>query len=121
MKTTIDFLEALKARYQLVSDYSIAKLLGVTRACVSSYRNNKSFFDDSTAIHAAKLLEIDPAYVVACVHSERAKSDDQKAVWREIMEKFGGVAASVVIGLAVTALPAPNACAEGHSVYYVKL
>ena len=123
MKTTIEFLDALKAKTGAASDYAIAPILGVTKGAVSLWRNHKGFFDDSTAIRVSKLLEIDPAYVVACVHSERAKGDDQKAVWREIMEKFGGVAASVVIGFTACALPSPEAFAaaeNAQSIYYVK-
>lgn len=113
MNTTLEFLDALKARHSVQSDYATAKLLGVTQQCVSTWRNKRSFFDDSTAIQVGKLLEIDPAYVVACVHAERAKKDEEKAVWREIIEKFGGVAATVVIGIATATIPMPEASAEG--------
>lgn len=111
MKTTIEFLDALKSRNGGASDYAIAKILGLTRGGVSSYRTGRSFFDDSTAIKVAKLLEISPAFVIAAVHSERAKSEEEKTVWRDIFEKFGGIAASVVIGVSAYTLPAPSAYA----------
>jgi len=81
MNTTIQFLDALKARHCGASDYAISKILGVTQQTVSRYRVGKDFLGDSTAIRVAKLLEIDPAYVVACAHAERAKAEDEKAVW----------------------------------------
>lgn len=84
MQTTIDFLDALKARHSLHSDYSVAKKLGVTRTSISNYRSKRSFFDNDTAIRVARLLDIDPGFVVACCHLERAKSDDEKAVWTRI-------------------------------------
>lgn len=126
MKTTLEFLDALKARHSVQSDYALAKMLGVTHQSASAWRKGRVFFDDSTAIQVGKLLEIDPAYVVACVHAERAKKDDEKAVWREIMEKFGGVAATVVIGIATATLAMPEA-SEGrlgfndniHYTYYI--
>lgn len=105
MKTTIEFLDALKARLGGVSDYAIAKKLGFTCGAVSIWRNGKGFFDDSTSIHVAKLLEINPAIIISAVHAERAKSDQEKAVWRDIFEKLGGLAASVVIGVAAYSLP----------------
>lgn len=88
MKTTIDFLDAVKVRYDLPSDYAAAKVLGITRSGVSSYRNGKSFLDDSMAIRVAELLEIDARFVTACVHQERAKSEGEKALWASICALF---------------------------------
>lgn len=121
MKTTIEFLDGLKAKYGLNSDYALWKKSGISQQSLSNYRLGKTHFDDSTAIRVAKLLEIDPAIVVSAVHAERAKSDPEKAVWREIFEKLGGVAASVVIGIAAFTLPVQNVdVGSGNSVYYVK-
>lgn len=44
MKTTVEFLDAVKARRDLPSDYAAAKVLGVTRAAVSRYRLGQGFF-----------------------------------------------------------------------------
>lgn len=101
MKTTIEFLDELKARNNGASDYAIAKLLGVTRACTSSYRTGRSYFDDKTAIRVAELLEIDPAQIIACVHYERAKKAEEKAIWKGILERLGGIAAALFIGVAL--------------------
>lgn len=124
MKTTIDFLDALKARQGGVSDYAIAKKLGLTCGAVSIWRNGKGYFDDSTSIRVAELLEIEPAIVIASVHAERAKSESEKAVWREILEKLGGVAAGVLLTIGAATLPVQQAEASVlnsvHSVYYVK-
>lgn len=111
MQTTIEFLDELKARNGGASDYAIAKILGITHQMVSKYRLGKDCLGDSTAIRVAELLEIEPAIVIASVHAERSKSEKEKAVWREILEKLGGVAASVVIGVAAYTLPAPSAYA----------
>lgn len=123
MNTTNEFLDAVKAKHGLSSDYALAHKLGITRQAISKYRNSHGQLEDSLAISVAKLLEIDAAYVVACMHSERAKREDEKAVWREIIERFGGVAASVLITFAACAMPSPDAFAaaqSAHSVYYVK-
>ena len=88
MKTTIDFLDAVKARNNGASDYAVAKMLGVTQQTVSRWRVGKDFFGDSAAIKVADKLKIDPRYVVACAHAERAKGDDEKAVWLGIAGLF---------------------------------
>lgn len=88
MATTIDFLDAVKARKHVVSDYALAPVLGITRAQVSRLRNGKDYFGDSTAIQVARLLEIEPGYVAACAHAERAKSEDEKALWTSVLRRF---------------------------------
>jgi hypothetical protein len=123
MNTTIEFLDAVKAKRGLASDYALANYLGESHQRISNYRVKRSFLDDSMAVKVAEALEIDPLYVIASVHAERAKKESEKKVWTDILEKLGGIAASVVIGLALTALPSPDAFASAqnsHSVYYVK-
>lgn len=115
MKTTIEFLDELKARKGGASDYAIAKILGVTQQTISRYRVGKDYLGDSTAIRVAELLEIRPAIIISAVHAERAKSDQEKAVWRDIFEKLGGLAASVVIGVAAFTLPVQPVEAAGLS------
>ena len=112
MNTTIQFLDALKTRNGGASDYAIAKILGVTQHTVSNWRVGKDFLGDSTAIRVATLLEIDPAYVVACAHAERSKKDDERAVWQSIMQRLGGAAAALVLGLGVSGAPAPAQAEE---------
>ncbi|MDP1897794.1 MAG: DUF3693 domain-containing protein [Sulfurimicrobium sp.] len=123
MNTTNEFLDAIKAKHGLVSDYALCKKLGVSSSRIGNYRSKRSVFDDLMAVQAAKLLEIDPMYVIAAVHAESAKKESERKVWTDILEKLGGLAASVVIGLALVALPSPSAFAasqSAHSVYYVK-
>lgn len=88
MRTTIDFLDALKERHGLTSDYAVAKKLGITTAAVSKWRNGKDYLGDTTAIRVGNLLEIDPAYVVACAHAERAKQDAEKALWQGLAARL---------------------------------
>lgn len=80
MLRTADLLDRLKAAYQLPSDYALAKKLGVTRAAVSRYRNNVGSFDDKLAFEVAYLLELNPSIVVASMHMERAKRQNDKSL-----------------------------------------
>lgn len=123
MNTTKDYLEAVKAKTGAASDYALAPILGLTKQQISVYRNNKGFLGDETAIKVAEILEIDAAIVAAAVHAERAKSDQEKAMWTSMWEKLGGVAASLVVALALGSSPSPAQAAPGgvaNSVYYVK-
>lgn len=61
MHTTTDFLDEVKDRLNLPSDYALAGALGVTRAAVSKLRNGKDSLGDTTALKVAELLDVDPA------------------------------------------------------------
>jgi hypothetical protein len=107
MNTTCDFLDAIKARHGVPSDYALAKTLGVTHQMVSGYRAGRVFLGDSTAIKVAELLELDAAVILAAVHCERAKKPDEKAAWSAMLEKLGGIAAALFISIGGASAPAP--------------
>lgn len=88
MRTTIEFLDALKARNGGASDYKIAKILGVTQQSVSRYRTGRDFFGSEIAIKVANLLQLDIGYVLACTHLERAKSEPERQAWQGIAALF---------------------------------
>lgn len=111
MNTTLHFLDAVKARHAIASDYKLARYLGITQQEVSKLRNQKAFLGDSTALQVAKLLEMDPAEVIAAAHAERAKNPEEKAVWRSIMERLGGAAACALLGVALVS-PSPSQAAQ---------
>lgn len=108
MKTTIEFLDALKASQNLPSDYALAPVLGVTRSQVSKWRVGKDYLGDSTAIRVAELLDLHPGYVMACCHAERAKKAEEKAAWALVIERLGGLAASIALGVSLF-VPSPPA------------
>lgn len=123
MQTTNDFLDMLKSRLGLASDYALSKFLGCGQSRISNYRNGRSHLGDEEALLMAELLEIDPAYILATVHAERAKGEVQKRVWADIIKKIGGVAAALL--LCIYALPLLSNHADGmfvlvEYVYYVK-
>lgn len=88
MKTTIEWLDAVKARLDLPSDYAAAKALGVTRGAVSKYRNQLSVFDEKTCIRVAEILGVDPLEVIASARVESAKDAQTRTVWTHALEIF---------------------------------
>lgn len=119
MKTTIEWLDAAKAKHNL-SDYALAPRLGVGRGQISKYRTGRDFLSDDAALKLAELLELKSAQpIIASAHAERAKTDDARQFW----ERLAGVAAGVVLAVGVTGAPSP-AQAEtvtplSSSVHYV--
>lgn len=88
MRNTVDYLDALKAKLGLPSDYAAAKLLGVSRAACSRYRTGVSTFDDEVAFKVAEFLEINPLEVIVSARAERALSEDARARWEGYWEDF---------------------------------
>lgn len=111
MKTTIDFLTAVKTAKGLTSDYQLAKFLGLTQSSISLSMTGRTYLGDESAIKVAEALEIDPAQVIASVHYERAKKAEEKAVWKGILEKLGGITAALFIGVALFQIM-PDAAAD---------
>ena len=98
MQTTVQLLDAVKAAKGISSDYALAPVLGMTRGAVSNYRQGTRVMDDVAAMKVADALGVDPAYVVACVHAERAvkEGDDARAaMWEIVAGKFQAAARRV--------------------------
>lgn len=117
MKTTVNFLDEIKNKHGITSDYALSTTLGMTRSMISRYRMKKDYLSDELAIKAADLLDLEPAYVVACVHAERAKPTEEKKLWERIAamfetKKYAGIAALLVVAivpLATASLPSQGA------------
>jgi predicted transcriptional regulator len=84
MTTTLTVIDRIKSNHNITSDYAVAKLLGVSRQSVSYYRSKGSQFDDTTALRAAKLADIDPYKLLASLHSEKAVTDDSAEFWKDL-------------------------------------
>lgn len=92
MIDTAHLLDAAKKRQSLPSDYKLGLTLGLSDSALSNYRNGRSHPDDATASRLAELAGLDAGYVVACMHAERAKTQDARVLWRGIaarLEKAG--------------------------------
>lgn len=108
MKTCNDWLDAVKKRHKLESDYALAKLLGVQQTNISRYRLGRGSMDVYTAARVAELLNEDALKVIATAEAERARNDEQRTFWKRLA---AGVL--LVAGVNVTVPPAPAQAAEG--------
>jgi transcriptional regulator with XRE-family HTH domain len=106
MQGTRDFLDALARQYGGASDYALAKRLGVSKQSISNYRSGIRYIGDELAIRIAAELELDPAYVLACVNAEREREPTVSRVWQELARRLAAV---------VLALGAIGAAGDGRS------
>lgn len=119
---SIDYLDAVKAKLGIRSDYAIAPRLGLTKQAVSALRRGVTM-GNTTAARVAELLELDPLGVIADIELERAKTAEARSVWEKIAKR---VAAGVLVAIGASIAPTPASAAASPggevagSVYYVK-
>ncbi|MBL1277462.1 MAG: hypothetical protein COB30_015380 [Ectothiorhodospiraceae bacterium] len=111
---TVDYLDALKTRHSLASDYALAKFWGCDKQHISRYRKKGQTFDDTTALKVAKWLEMEPTKILLDMHAERSTLPEAKAAFERLSESLTGIAAAILLGFVVIlgSIPAPVAAAS---------
>ncbi|WP_194286366.1 DUF3693 domain-containing protein [Rhodocyclus gracilis] len=107
METTADVIEALKIKLGARSDYAIAKKMGWSTSRVCNYRKGRANLDDLAAFQVAEILDLDPAKLIALKHAVAAKNEEERATWKAILERLGGAAALVLLGVGLGGSPSP--------------
>lgn len=90
---TIEYLDALRVRLGVSSDYALAKRLGVSAQRISNYRTKTHCFDADIALKVADLLGRDRAEVYLDIEAERATKAHNGAVLSVISELRQKIAA----------------------------
>lgn len=102
---TVQLLDLAKSR-QGVSDYGLARILGVGQSTLSNYRNGRSRPDDRMAVRLADLAQLDAGQVVAWLNAERAKDDESRRLWQGIAERLARtVVAAMILMIGITGGP----------------
>lgn len=99
MKTTNEYLDQVKQKLRLDTDYKLAKWLGSKTSVISKYRLKQRVMDNYTAAKLAEALGIDPMEVIAAAEAEREKDERKAEFWRKLMQKMS-VAAAIAAFLA---------------------
>lgn len=101
MKTTIEFLDAVKAARGLTSDNQLAVFLGCSRQMVGLYRKGNDFLGDEMAVKIASILGLDAGFVLACVAAQRSKIPEAKKAFAWMAQHLGGLAAGLLLFLII--------------------
>ena len=89
MKTTNDYLDALRAHFNATSDYQLTKhIKDLSRARISSYRTGKTKFDDYMCMQTAEILGLDPLAVIADIQAERESRPHVREYWIQLAHKL---------------------------------
>lgn len=113
MKTTADFLDALRVKLNLPSDGQLADYLGMHRQHISRYRTLGGTFDDETSIRIAEILEVKPAFVMACMHYQRAKNPKVRDAWQYLGGLAAALAVVALLPFGMDIMPAPLFGSDG--------
>lgn len=85
---TLEYLQAVKKKLGIESDYALAQRLGITRSAVSNFQRGKGIFGDDIALSVAQILDLNPLIVIAQANAERAATPEMRARWMGVMEKI---------------------------------
>ena len=96
VKTTADFLDDARVKLGLASDGQLARYMGMKPQQLTPWRQKREAFGDETSLKFARVLQIEPDYIIACMAVQRARTPETRRVWTRIAAK---VAAAVLVGL----------------------
>lgn len=97
MRTTADYLDLLRQKYDLPSDYALRKLTGWKPQHISYYRTKKTTFNDETAMKVAAWLDMPASEIIIDMHAQRSRENPALyAVWSSIGKKNLGAALGIM-------------------------
>lgn len=97
MKTT-EYLDLVKARLSLPSDYALAKVLGISQQSVTQFRNGRSAMGIETCMKVGEYLRVDGHAVYADGQIERATKPEIADFWLSVSEKFSASFLNLLLG-----------------------
>lgn len=117
------FLDRAKAGAGNVTDYRLAKMLGVTTAAVSLWRSGSRAPDGRSIVKLCELSRDDPDQVAAQIQVLRSASDEEAALWRRVASRLSGSVAAVLLVFVVSAAfaPSPALANSGQVGLYIML
>lgn len=87
MLSTVELLDLARHRQGDVTDYRIAKLLGISTQNVSNYRTGRAMPINRVAMRLAELAGVDPLQAVAAVNLERSTTPEDRELWSAMLER----------------------------------
>lgn len=109
MKTS-EYLDAVKDRLEIASDYALAKVLGIARESINAFRSGRSAMGIETCMKVGEILHVDGQAIYAQGQIERAKKPEIRQFWESVSEKFSTSFLDLLLGslpgVALVAKPA---------------
>ncbi len=87
VKTIKAYLDLIKSKHGLPSDYALAKKLGVQSAQITNYRRGLTRPDDMMSVKIARLLDINPLEVIAVANYHRSDDPTVRKFWKRVYQE----------------------------------
>jgi hypothetical protein len=89
-------LDKAKVIHKLPSDYKLALVMGVDHKSLRNYRDLKTLPDARVISSICGLTGDDPVLMIAEIEAERAKTDEARTLWRQVVQRLqAGIAAAI--------------------------
>jgi plasmid maintenance system antidote protein VapI len=122
MDATNRYLDAVKSRLKLPSDYALAAHWQVTRQRISHYRRGESALSDDRCIEVARILGIPPEQVLFEIQADRARKQGHTGI-AEIFERVlkrlahaPAILAALCLSLCLLTMPKDSYANDGRMV-----
>lgn len=98
---SVEYLEAVKRKFDLKNDRQLALHMGMAPNTISQYVLGKRVMDDEACLAVALQLEIDPMQVLGAAFLDRAEKTGQKSLWEVFMTRTAMTAGAVLMASGV--------------------
>src|SRR5712671_4719597 len=115
--TTTEFLDAVKVKRGLASDYKLAKFLGVSQQTISSYRTGRSMMDEAMCLKIAAALELEPGEVLVAIAIEREKRVEVKTAWQRVAKRLAAGVGVALLYITLSAGQSPAYAQDATKLY----
>ena len=102
MFSIAEFLDSVKARASIDSDYRLAKVIGKTHQAISSYRAGKTLPNESVIEQLCALSGDDPDYIAAQIQAARSQDGPARVMWSRIAARLSGAATTAILSVCFT-------------------
>lgn len=89
-------LDKVKEICSIPSDNALAVRLGVQRQAISKIRREEMHLSDERIAELCNMAKLDGPTWLTKIHAERAQTPAERAMWKTMLERLGGVAAAIV-------------------------
>jgi len=92
-------LDKAKVVHSLSSDYKLALVLGVDQKSLRNYRQGITLPDARVISQLSSLTGVDPALLAVEIEAERAKTDEARALWRQVAARLSSTLHAAVFSV----------------------
>lgn len=102
MFSIANFLDHVKARASIDSDYRLSKVIGKSHGAITNYRTGRTLPNEEVIEQLCALSGDDPDLIAAQVQAARAKDAPAKVMWSRIAARLAGGASTAILSVLFT-------------------